>query len=81
MRREFPPDTFDCIATIATLHHVPTRAVLLKLKNALRPGGVLLVLDLYEPERALWRLKGQTDALHKCRARWAPGDHHCRFDS
>jgi 2-polyprenyl-3-methyl-5-hydroxy-6-metoxy-1,4-benzoquinol methylase len=63
MRREFPPETFDCIATIATLHHVPTRAVLLKLKNALRPGGVLLVLDLYEPERALWRLKGQTDAL------------------
>lgn len=63
MTREFPPQTFDCIATIATLHHLPTRVVLLKLKQALRPGGVLLVLDLYEPERNLWRLKGQTDAF------------------
>jgi ubiquinone/menaquinone biosynthesis C-methylase UbiE len=56
MGLEFPPETFDCIATIATLHHVPTREVLLKLKNALRPGGVLLVLDLYEP-------KGLTDSF------------------
>jgi SAM-dependent methyltransferase len=63
MTREFPPETFDCIATIATLHHMPTRVALGKLKNALRPGGVLLVLDLYEPERNLRRFKGQTDAF------------------
>ena len=63
MSREFPAEYFDCIATIATLHHVPTRPVLLKLKEALRPGGVLLVLDLYEPERNLLRLKGLTDAF------------------
>jgi len=63
MSREFPAEYFDCIATIATLHHVPTRPVLLKLKEALRPGGVLLVLDLYEPERNLLRLKGLRDAF------------------
>lgn len=42
-------ETFDCIATIATLHHLPYREMLLKMKAALKPGGVLLVLDLYEP--------------------------------
>lgn len=44
-----PDNTFDCIASIATLHHLPLREVLLKLKAALKPGGVLLVLDLFEP--------------------------------
>ena len=42
-------ESFDCIATIATLHHVPIRETLLKMKAALKPGGVLLVLDLFEP--------------------------------
>ena len=37
------------MASIATLHHVPLTETLLKLKEALRPGGVLLVLDLFEP--------------------------------
>jgi ubiquinone/menaquinone biosynthesis C-methylase UbiE len=45
----FPIASFDCIATIATLHHVPIRETLLKMKTALKPGGVLLVLDLFEP--------------------------------
>jgi SAM-dependent methyltransferase len=39
---------FDCIATIATLHHLPLREALLKMKAALKPGGVLLVLDLFK---------------------------------
>lgn len=42
-------NSFDCIATIATLHHLPYREMLLKMKAALKPGGVLLVLDLFEP--------------------------------
>jgi SAM-dependent methyltransferase len=46
---DLPPESFDCIATIATLHHLPLREALLKMKAALRPGGVLLVLDLFEP--------------------------------
>lgn len=43
------PEEFDCIASIATLHHLPFREVLLKMKAALKPGGVLLILDLFEP--------------------------------
>lgn len=51
-----PEEGFDCIATIATLHHLPIAEMLLKLKAALKPGGVLLVLDLFEPA-------GVTDSL------------------
>jgi ubiquinone/menaquinone biosynthesis C-methylase UbiE len=47
---ELPAERFDCVATIATLHHLPLAEVLPKIKRALRPGGVLLVLDLFEGE-------------------------------
>jgi SAM-dependent methyltransferase len=50
------PEGFDCIASIATLHHLPLREILLRMKAALNPGGVLLILDLFEPE-------GMVDAL------------------
>lgn len=49
LTRELPAGGFDCVATIATLHHLPIREVLPKLKRALRAGGVLLVLDLFQP--------------------------------
>lgn len=51
--RDWPlaDESFDCIATIATLHHLPFAEMLLKMKTALKPGGVLLVLDLFEPAR------------------------------
>lgn len=47
---EFPAAHFDCIASIATLHHLPMSIMLLKLRNALKAGGVFLVLDLFESE-------------------------------
>lgn len=49
--RNLPGESFDCIATIATLHHLPFEEMLLKMKAALKPGGVLLILDLFEPAR------------------------------
>jgi SAM-dependent methyltransferase len=49
MSYDLPPEGFDCIATIATLHHLPLREALLKMKAALKPGGALLILDLFEP--------------------------------
>lgn len=45
---DFPTDQFDCIASIATLHHMPLEPILEKMKRGLRAGGVLLILDLYE---------------------------------
>jgi len=56
MSYDLPPDHFECITSIATLHHLPLREILLKMKAALKPGGVLLILDLFEP-------RGAVDAL------------------
>ena len=53
---DLPPAHFNCIASIATLHHLPSREVLLKMKAALKPRGALLILDLFRP-------KGVADAL------------------
>jgi SAM-dependent methyltransferase len=47
---EFPREKYGCIASIATLHHLPLEALLAKAKDALQPGGVLLVLDLFQSE-------------------------------
>jgi ubiquinone/menaquinone biosynthesis C-methylase UbiE len=49
MTFDLPPDQFDCVASVATLHHLPLRQVLLKLRETIKPGGVLLVLDLFKP--------------------------------
>jgi SAM-dependent methyltransferase len=46
---QFSPGQFDAIVSIATLHHLPIEELLVRLKEALAPGGVLLVLDLYQP--------------------------------
>jgi len=42
-------ERFDCVASIATPHHLPLEPALTRLRDALRPGGVLLVLDLVRP--------------------------------
>lgn len=59
--RVLPVESFDCIATIATLHHLPFREILLKMKAALKPGGALLVLDLFAADRNLLRPEGLLD--------------------
>jgi ubiquinone/menaquinone biosynthesis C-methylase UbiE len=50
MAMEFQDESFDCIASIATLHHLPMNEILLKLKKALRIGGRLIVLDLFQAQ-------------------------------
>ena len=63
MTRTFPTAQFDCIATIATLHHLPQAAVLEKFKDALKAGGKLIVLDLYQPETNLLTARGLIDGF------------------
>ena len=46
MTWNFPSGDFDCITSIATLHHLSQGELLVRLNDALRPGGVLIVLDL-----------------------------------
>lgn len=63
MSCDFPAGHFDCIATIATLHHVPTEQALEKLKEALKPGGTLVVLDLVELNRNVLTAEGLGDTF------------------
>jgi SAM-dependent methyltransferase len=42
------PSSFDCIISLATLHHVDAATALPLIVAALRPGGMLLILDILE---------------------------------
>jgi SAM-dependent methyltransferase len=46
MEWDLPRAHFDAIASIATLHHLPLAPALAKLRDALAPGGALLVVDI-----------------------------------
>jgi SAM-dependent methyltransferase len=46
MSWKFPQSHFDFICSIATLHHLKQRELLPKIKDALKPGGVFVLLDL-----------------------------------
>lgn len=63
MSADLPSENFDCVATIATLHHLPLPEALLKLKQSVKPGGALPVVDLFEPVRSLLKLAGVRDGL------------------
>jgi 2-polyprenyl-3-methyl-5-hydroxy-6-metoxy-1,4-benzoquinol methylase len=45
---EFPANHFDCVVSIATLHHLPLEMMLSKIKEALKINGVLVILDLFQ---------------------------------
>jgi SAM-dependent methyltransferase len=53
---EFPSERFDCAASIATLHRLPLGPMLAKMRDALKPGGTLLLLDLYQARTAADRV-------------------------
>jgi ubiquinone/menaquinone biosynthesis C-methylase UbiE len=48
--RDFPDGGFDCIVSIATLHHLPTEAMMRKIKRMLKAGGTFIGLDLFRAE-------------------------------
>ncbi|HEY0730285.1 MAG TPA: class I SAM-dependent methyltransferase [Pyrinomonadaceae bacterium] len=56
MRWEFPKAQFDFVCSIATLHHLEQREILTKINDALRPNGVLVVLDLVESSGLVERM-------------------------
>jgi ubiquinone/menaquinone biosynthesis C-methylase UbiE len=89
------PESFDCIASIATLHHLPFAEILLQMRTALKPRGTILILDLFEPEGWLdslsnlaailvsvgLRLRHQGRLLPRRveRAAWAAHERHDRY--
>lgn len=46
MRLSLDDGRFDCVVSIATLHHLPLESALLKMKDALKPNGILVIHDL-----------------------------------
>jgi cyclopropane fatty-acyl-phospholipid synthase-like methyltransferase len=48
LQTELPASSYDCIVTLATLHHLPLHETLDKIKTLLRPGGVLVLHDLLD---------------------------------
>jgi ubiquinone/menaquinone biosynthesis C-methylase UbiE len=52
----YPAERFDCAASIATLHHLPAGDTLSRMREALKPDGTLIVLDLFQGQ-------GLSDAL------------------
>ncbi len=56
MTWSFPQSHFDFVCSIATLHHLEQRELLLKIKQTLKPGGVLVVLDLVQSDSLAERM-------------------------
>ena len=56
MTWEFPRSHFDFVCSIATLHHLEQRQLMLKIKNALNPRGILVVLDLVQSDSLTERM-------------------------
>ena len=56
MTWSFPQAHFDFICSIATLHHLEQRELFVKMRDALKPGGVLVVLDLVQSNGLVERM-------------------------
>jgi ubiquinone/menaquinone biosynthesis C-methylase UbiE len=56
MAWDFSQSHFDFVSAIATLHHLEQRELLLKIKDALKPRGVLVVLDLVQSDSLTERM-------------------------
>jgi SAM-dependent methyltransferase len=46
MSLSLPAQGYDCIVSMATLHHLPLGEALRKIRDALKPNGVLIIHDL-----------------------------------
>src|SRR5204862_273213 len=47
MTHAFAERSFDFLASIATLHHLPIEPALKRFRDLLRPGGILAAIGLY----------------------------------
>jgi ubiquinone/menaquinone biosynthesis C-methylase UbiE len=57
MRLSLPAEGYDCIVSMATLHHLPLGEALLKMKDALKPNGVLIIHDLVAADGLVERFR------------------------
>lgn len=50
MNVDLPVEYFDFLVSIATLHHMPHREAINKMKQWLKPNGYLVILDILQTE-------------------------------
>ena len=56
MTWNFAKSRFDFVCSIATLHHLDQRELLPRIRDALKPGGILVVLDLVQSDKLIERM-------------------------
>jgi SAM-dependent methyltransferase len=86
-----PSGEFDCAVSIATLHHMQLVETIEQLARALKPGGMLLVRDLYAEGKVSdyllnfpgWvrRKLQRRETSAEARAAWAEHAKHDHFPS
>ncbi len=64
-------EPFDCIATIATIHHMPLAPALERMRRALAPGGTPALLRISCARKAWWTVS-VTRSPFRCRPCCAP---------
>lgn len=52
-----PAESYDCIVSLATLHHLEQERALSKMKEMLKPDGVLIIQDLVADDGLIDRAK------------------------
>jgi SAM-dependent methyltransferase len=69
-----PAEAYDCVVSIATLHHLPLERALPKMKDALKPGGTLVIHDLAADDSMLERgMSALAYPLSAARRLWKTG--------
>lgn len=79
-------ESYDCVVSVATLHHLPAEPTLERMKGCLIPGGVLVIHDLRGPSGvgdwarsgvaalvngdALWWMRARLRESHALRHAW-----------
>jgi ubiquinone/menaquinone biosynthesis C-methylase UbiE len=56
MTWDFPHSYFDFVCSIATLHHLQQRELFVKMRETLKPAGILVVLDLVQSDNLFERM-------------------------
>jgi ubiquinone/menaquinone biosynthesis C-methylase UbiE len=66
---------FDCVVSVAALHHMPVEAAILRMKQLLAPGGRLIVNDLrasagFRDDVAAWSVLAREAGRRLRRTGW-----------
>ena len=60
MNTSLPDEGYDCIVSLATLHHIPLEPALQKMKEALKIDGLLIIHDLVAADGLIEKARSAT---------------------